>query len=123
MQILLIDDDPGARKTVSKMLQRAGHEVVECENGRDGIAYLQDVMVDLVMTDVVMPVMDGIEFIKAALQRTPSLKIIAMSGGGRTGNTDHLEAASKLGVCGVLNKPFMLADLDKSIWRCCGARA
>jgi CheY-like chemotaxis protein len=123
MQVLLVDDDPNARKVLCKMLQRAGHHVIEGENGLEGIARLRAAAVDLVLTDIVMPAMDGIEFIKMARQLTPSLKVIAMSGGGRTGNQDYLQAASRQGANVTLHKPFTSADLQSAIEQCFNAAA
>jgi DNA-binding NtrC family response regulator len=123
MQVLLIDDDPGARRVLCRMLQRAGHQVAEGCNGLEGIARLRTATVDLVLTDIVMPAMNGIEFIKMARQLSPGLKVIAMSGGGRTGNTDYLVEAGQHGAGATLQKPFTYADLQSSIDRCCGMAA
>lgn len=103
------------------MLRRAGHDVTECENGLNGIARLRAGHVDMVLTDLVMPAMGGVEFIKKARLLSPQLKIIAMSGGGRTGNTDNLQAARQLGACATLHKPFTSAELQSAIEQCFGA--
>ena len=118
MRVLLIDDDMNVRNVVSKMLRRAGFAVVEGENGLRGVTLLKANPVDLVLTDMVMPVMDGIEFIKTARQLNPLLKVIAMSGGGRTCNMDHLQAAREVGACATLQKPFTSRDLLSSIQQC-----
>lgn len=123
MQVLLIDDDSEVRKVLSKMLQRAGHQVIEASNGLEGIARLQTGSVDLVLTDIMMPAMNGIEFIKMARQLCPSLKVIAMSGGGRTSNTDYLQQAGELGAIGTLRKPFTSSDLQTVLDECCATRA
>lgn len=119
MQVLLIDDDSDVRKVLSRMLHRAGHQVIEASNGFEGIARLRERSVDLVLTDIVMPAMNGIEFIKTARQFFPSLRVIAMSGGGRTGNTDYLQQAVALGVIGTLRKPFTSSDLQTLLDVCC----
>jgi CheY-like chemotaxis protein len=119
MQILLIDDDIGVRKVLSRMLQRAGHQFIEASNGLEGIARLRTSSVDLVLTDIMMPAMNGIEFIKMARQLCPSLKVIAMSGGGRTSSTDHLQEAGEFGAIATLRKPFTSSDLQTLLDECC----
>lgn len=119
MQVLLIDDESEVRKVLSRMLQRAGHRVIEASNGLEGIACLRAGSVDLVLTDIMMPAMNGIEFIKIARQLCPSLKVIAMSGGGRNSNTDHLQRASENGAIATLHKPFTSSDLQTLLEACC----
>jgi CheY-like chemotaxis protein len=123
MRVLLVDDDPGARKVARRMLERSGHDVAESENGLHGVALLRTASFDLVVTDIVMPVMNGLEFIKTARQIEPSLKVVAMSGGGRTGNVDYLESARQHGAAATLHKPFTLTDLTDSIGQCFGGKA
>jgi CheY-like chemotaxis protein len=81
MLVLLVDDEPVIRQMVRRMLHQAGHEVVEGANGQEGLQRLEALAVELVLTDIVMPVMNGIEFIKQARLLPPSLVMIAMSGG------------------------------------------
>jgi len=123
MRVLLVDDDSGARRVARKMLERSGHDVAEGENGLHGIAQLRSATFDLVVTDIIMPVMNGLEFIKIARQLSPTLKVVAMSGGGRTGNTDYLAAARAHGASATLHKPFTLTDLAESIGQCFDGRA
>ena len=115
MRVLLIDDEQMVRKIVRKMLERGGHEVTEAENGRLGLEQLQRGSYDLVLTDIIMPEMEGVETVMTVLEQYPALKVIAMSGGGRTGNMDFLATAEKLGASAVLNKPFTLAALAQAI--------
>ena len=61
MRVLLIEDDASVRRIVRKMLERGRHEVTEAENGRVGLDRLRDSAFDLVITDIVMPEMDGLE--------------------------------------------------------------
>lgn len=111
MRILLIDDEEMVRKIVRKMLERMGHDVTEAENGRLGLEQLQVGAFDLVITDIIMPEMEGVETLMTVRSRFPDVKVIAMSGGGRTGNIDFLKAAEKLGASAILHKPFTLASL------------
>ena len=117
MLVLLVDDEPVVRQTLRKMLQRAGHEVVEGANGLEGLRHLEALAIELVLTDIIMPVMNGVEFIKQARRLRPSLTMIAMSGGSRTENIDHLLAARAHGASLTLNKPFRADDLYQAIAR------
>ena len=67
-----------------------------------------------VVTDILMPEQEGIETILRIRQMDQNAKVLAVSGGGRTGNMQFLEAAQKLGASAVLPKPFRLADLLNS---------
>lgn len=119
MRVLLIEDDGSVRRIVRKMLERGRHEVTEAENGRIGLDRLRGNAFDLVITDIVMPEMDGLETLIELRKHYPALKVIAMSGGGRTGNMDFLGSAEKLGASSVLQKPFtfdvLTAAVDRSI--------
>jgi CheY-like chemotaxis protein len=123
MRVLLVDDDANARRITRRMLERSGHVVAESENGLHGVAQFRAASFDLVVTDIVMPVMDGLEFIKTARQLAPSVKVVAMSGGGRTSSTDYLETARLHGASATLHKPFTLTDLTDSIDQCFGGKA
>ena len=115
MRVLLIDDEQMVRKIVRKMLERSGHEVTEAENGRLGLEQLKTGTFDLVITDIIMPEMEGVETLMTVREQYPSVKVIAMSGGGRTGNIDFLSAAEKLGASAILHKPFTLGSLTAAI--------
>jgi DNA-binding NtrC family response regulator len=115
MRILLIDDEQMVRKIVRKMLERNGHQVTEAENGRLGLEQLKTGTFELVITDIIMPEMEGVETLMTVREQYPSVKVIAMSGGGRTGNIDFLSAAEKLGASAILHKPFTLGALTTAI--------
>ena len=115
MRVLLIDDEQMVRKIVRKMLERSGHEVTEAENGRLGLEQLKTGTFDLVITDIIMPEMEGVETLMTVREQYPNVKVIAMSGGGRTGNIDFLSAAEKLGASAILHKPFTLGSLTAAI--------
>lgn len=114
-RILLIDDETDFRKTVRRMLERAGHEVDEAESGRAGLARLDEAKYDLVLTDIIMPDMEGLETIQHVKQRDPNLPVIAMSGGGRVSAMKPLAVAKMLGATRLLDKPFARADLLENI--------
>jgi CheY-like chemotaxis protein len=109
--ILVIDDDPVLRRVVTLALEAAGHSVLRCENGRKAVAYLQHDHADLLVTDIVMPEMDGVETLRAARQLDPNLPILAISGGGSFDPKDYLGIAQAFGATAVLPKPFRPAEL------------
>jgi CheY-like chemotaxis protein len=109
--ILVIDDEPMLRRTLRALLERAGHTVVEAEDGDKGLAQLNVQMPDLVLTDIIMPNREGVETIGEMRRRAPQTPIIAMSGGGSRGGELFLTLAEQLGACATLAKPIRQADL------------
>lgn len=87
-------------------LMHHGHSVVEARNGREGVGLFAGADADIVITDIVMPEMEGIELISEMRRREPRVKIIAISGGGRNSPADYLQLAKMLGASRVLAKPF-----------------
>lgn len=106
MRILLIDDDAMLRQTIRKMLESAKHEVIEAENGRAGLDAFRKHAIDAVVTDIIMPQKEGIETIRDIRAIDAKVRIVAMSGGGRTHQMDFLGIATKLGATTTLTKPF-----------------
>lgn len=106
IQILVVDDEPGLRVLFQKMLEAAGAKVQLAENGRYAIDLLAQHKVDLILTDLIMPEMEGLETIAQIRKLHPDLKIIAMSGGGRLSSGCYLPVAKSLGAHATLAKPF-----------------
>ena len=79
-RILVVDDDKAVRLLLRAMLERRGHSVVEAEDGAEGLQYYRAAPADLVITDIQMPVMDGLQMIKELRGDFPTAKIIAISG-------------------------------------------
>jgi CheY-like chemotaxis protein len=79
-RILVVDDDKVIRLLLRTLLERWGHSVVEAENGDEGLRYYRAAPTDLVITDIQMPVMDGLQMIKELRGDFPTAKIIAISG-------------------------------------------
>ena len=109
--ILVIDDDEDVRDIVAQVLEGAGHRVTTARNGREGLTSFRADRPDVVVTDIIMPDKEGIETIRDLRTIAPGTPIIAMSGGGRTGNMDFLEVATEFGATRVLRKPFESRDL------------
>ena len=104
--ILLIDDQESIRLIFKAVLERAGYRVLTAEHGKDGLRFLEQERVDLVLLDIVMPEMDGFELIPRLRKNRPSSKIIAM-----TGDSNYLNMAKHLGVNDALQKPFSVQQL------------
>jgi CheY-like chemotaxis protein len=120
-KILVIDDNIAVRNTIVHMLQAEGYEVVSAEDGRRGLAVFRSAKPDLVVTDIIMPEKEGIETIRDIRDVSPKAKIIAMSGGGRIGNTDFLTIARALGASEVIAKPLDPDDFLEVVSRCLAA--
>ena len=113
--ILVIDDDSQVLQVLSEMLRLEGHEVTMAENGREGMTCFDKDEFDLVITDIIMPDREGLETIADLRQRSKSLPIIAISGGGRSGSMDYLETARYLGADTTLSKPFGRDELLRAV--------
>ncbi len=104
--ILVVDDERLGRIALSKMLRAGGHGVTETANGQQALSYLAHHLVDVVVTDVIMPKKDGLETISEIRRRYPNTRIIAISGGARASGPGVLATARALGANGILAKPF-----------------
>ena len=113
--ILVIDDDESFRSMLRRTLQRAGYDVVEADEGAVGLRTLSGVSVDLVITDIIMPNMEGIETLRVLRRAYPDLKVIAMSGGGRIRADTYLDVAHTFGAFRTLAKPFDNAQLFSAV--------
>ena len=114
-RILLIDDDVDFRTMLRRTLQKAGHEVAEAGNGQEGLKQLSESLVDLVLTDIIMPDMEGVETVMHLKRTHPALKVIVMSGGGRLTSDSYLKLALKMGAFRAFGKPFETADLLEAV--------
>jgi CheY-like chemotaxis protein len=103
-EILIIDDEPQMRRLLARLLSGAGHTVHEAANGKNGIEWFHRVHPALVITDIVMPDMEGIEMIRELRQTAPTIPILAISGGSNLAL--YLRAATALGATAALAKPF-----------------
>lgn len=109
-KILLIDDDDALRRVLAKALGHAGHEVIQAADGQQGMDLARVAEADLVVTDLVMPVREGVETILQLRREKPALPIIAISGDGSNSEL-YLEIAAKIGAKRVLPKPFTPPEL------------
>lgn len=119
--ILIADDEEGLRDIFAESLKLSGYRVSTAENGAAALRVLGAEAVDLLLTDILMPDVDGIELIMQARRSHPELKVIAMSGGGRTAAEVLINIARRLGVHATLEKPFdlptLLAKIEEFVGR------
>ena len=105
-QILIVDDEEQIRTMLAQMLEQEGYKVHTAENGEEGLALVGRQAFDLVITDMIMPVKDGLKFIMELVRDYPDLKILAISGGGAIKAERYLTMAGYLGDIATLEKPF-----------------
>jgi CheY-like chemotaxis protein len=121
-RIQVIDDDQAVRTTLRLLLEREGHEVFLAEDGRKGIEQFESEAFDLLIVDIFMPGMDGLETIRTIHRLRPETPIIVISGYAfRTALEtvpDFLEMAVKFGAVSSLKKPFRPSELMSVVTAC-----
>jgi two-component system response regulator AtoC len=110
--ILVIDDDPGLRKSLSAFLKKNGYEIISGENGEQGLQLLKNNEVDLVLLDIRMPGMDGITVLKEIKKLSPYLNVIIITG---FATVETAVEAMKEGAVDYITKPFDLYELKDKI--------
>jgi DNA-binding NtrC family response regulator len=105
-RILVIDDDVQFRQMLRQMLERAGYEVVEAKDGKEGTKLFRALPTDLVITDIIMPEQEGLATIMELKRDFPDVEIVAISGGGRIDSKNYLELAEQFGVTRTFGKPL-----------------
>lgn len=111
MHVLVIEDHDGVAEVIEKVLLHDGHRVLRARDGQEGVSVFKRHHFDLVITDVVMPVQDGLETIQILRKQKPDLKVVAVSGGGQWQGTDFLSEARASGAIATLEKPFRPREL------------
>ncbi len=113
-QILVADDEKSIRLTVSQALASQGYEVATATDGTMALEKIKSLSVDLLLLDINMPGMDGIEVLKKATTQQPSLKVVMISAHG---SVDNAVEAMKLGAVDYLQKPFTPSELRELVQR------
>lgn len=109
--VLLVEDDKELREMLKMSLLRRNFTVLEAENGKDAILHFKPSITDLVVTDLIMPEEDGLKVVIKLRELKPSIRIIAISGGGKVGPGSYLNLAKALGADAIYSKPFSINDL------------
>jgi len=113
-RILLAEDDNDMRRFLVKALQNAGHDVVAFDNGRSAYERIREEPFTLLLTDIVMPEMDGIELARRSTELDPDLKVMFITGFAAVALNPDSKAPKH---AKVLSKPFHLRDLVNEIER------
>ncbi|MEG3618401.1 response regulator [Magnetovibrio sp. PR-2] len=111
--ILIVDDEPLSNFTIVEMVETAGHRAFGVENAEAGLEIMQKQCIDAVITDIVMPVLDGYTFIKKLREISLTLPIVAVSGGGFSYPEEYLTIAEEAGATHILQKPFSFSALQE----------
>lgn len=116
IRILLAEDDEAMRTYLGRALENAGYEVVAVDRGTDALPYLQNEKFDLLLSDIVMPEMDGIELAQHCAEVSPGTKVMFITGFAAV----TLRASREAPQARVLSKPFHLRDLVIEVQRVFG---
>jgi CheY-like chemotaxis protein len=121
-RILIVDDDLAVQAVIRLLLERDGHEVVVASDGLKGLKIFETGKFDLLVVDIFMPGMDGLETMRLVRQQKPEIPIVVISGRSflsKSGDgPDFLMMAVKLGAISSLQKPFDAHALRAMISRC-----
>jgi DNA-binding response OmpR family regulator len=109
--ILIVEDNKDLREMLKTSLIRRKYTVLEASNGKEALLKFKPAVIDLVITDIIMPEEDGLKVIMQLRELKPGLKIIAISGGGKIGPGNYLNLARALGADEIFPKPFSLTSL------------
>lgn len=119
-RVLVIDDDDAVLKLTGTVLKRAGYEVVLAHDGYEGLKRHAERPAEVVVTDILMPGMEGIATIMALRRLADPPRILAMSGGGTYRHDHYLAWALALGADATIAKPFRIAALIEATDRLAG---
>jgi len=114
--IMVVDDEESVRKTLCENLEECGFKVVSAKDGQEAMTMIEEgAKPNVVLTDLIMPRREGLEIIMEIRKLHPHIRLIAMSGGGRSKAADFLQMAAKLGADAVMPKPLDIAELEQTV--------
>jgi len=114
-RIIVVDDAIDELELAGEILSAAGHEVLLCDGSDQALTILQQVPVELIVTDIYMPEMDGLELIRRAHRLCPNVPVLAVD--GEIGLPDLFRIAETMGASGTLLKPCSKAELLDEVKR------
>lgn len=124
-KILIVDDEEHVRASLKQVLERAGYEVAVAATGNEGLELMQREGADLVITDVIMPGIDGITTARKIREQFRNTRIIVISGGGKSApepyepdaisTRSYLASASSAGADRTLTKPFDRQEILRAV--------
>ena len=114
-KILIMDDESSVQTLFTQYLESHGYVTACCSNGVEGLEKLREFKADLVIVDIMMPEMDGLEVVQEIRKVNMELPIIAISGGMRHAAINFVSFAQEFGANAIFEKPVSLADLLVSI--------
>ena len=113
-RVIVIDDQEPIRRIIRRALEHENYDVLDASDGAMGVDLLRRSGADLVITDIFMPGQDGIQTLRQIRKEFPHVKVIAMSGGGTTGQ-NLIQGAELLGAARTLDKPFTARDVVRLV--------
>ena len=113
--ILVVDDDDMMRSFVKELLSIHNFKITEADNGISGLKEFRENTPDLVITDIIMPEMEGISFIRELRSHNKAIPIIAMTGNIHGRMEEFLDISSKLGADEILRKPIKTKEFLDTI--------
>lgn len=115
-KILIVDDEPVILELMVAALEASDYIVVSCPNGKEAMEVIKDNTFDLLVTDIIMPEVDGLDLIDHVISTSPNISVLAISGGGKDKEGgDLLESAMVSGADAVLEKPFRPDELVRTV--------
>ncbi|MEY8205944.1 MAG: response regulator [Bermanella sp.] len=110
--ILLVEDNVQLNALLTTKLERCGYAVRHAANGKEALTMYEQLEPDLIITDIIMPEVDGVEFLSRVKEQHPGAKFrtLAMSGGGQLSGATYLKWMAAFGADSLIEKPFNLAD-------------
>ncbi len=114
-RILVIDDEELIRSFLRDLLKEEGYEVIMASDGEEGLALFETNSIDLVITDIIMPVKDGLDTILELKKKAPELPVIAISAGGNIPKERYLAVAGYMKNTRTLAKPFTGEELVSAV--------
>jgi two-component system C4-dicarboxylate transport response regulator DctD len=113
--VLVVDDDADVRAVVRKVITKLGHQVWDVADGNEALRILETSPVDLIISDVYMAAMDGMELLVRVQQLELNVPVVVISGGGYKPREEVLKMAAACGAVATLDKPFTVEQLRDTV--------